>query len=303
MLPTSLQGRMDGHDGSLGGVRENQGIPGTCSWDMTITPKCGWGGTDGVQQSTAGWLARYPVFEPHWQVTLADATASGVVTWKDKTYTFTDQPFYAEKNWGGSFPIKWYWVQCNAFDNYPNLSVTAGGGIRKLPLLGNTEELGMVSIHYDGTFYEAVPWTGDMSWNVSPWGKWILRGRCTAGNRLFEAEVVATCDPQTTPGVVLRAPTEKEGLVYFCRDSFMADTTLSLWPLEWDGEAKDYVRSGPPLVDAAKSRQGGVEVGGGPWWDVWKGNSRMRQPMKGLVRFPYLADQLKNRLEGVNFLR
>ncbi len=55
--------------------------------------------------STIGWLAKYPVFEPHWQVTLADATASGVVIWKNKTFHFHEEPFYAEKNWGGQFYI------------------------------------------------------------------------------------------------------------------------------------------------------------------------------------------------------
>lgn len=101
MLPTSLQGRIDGNDGSLGSVRD--GIPGTCSWDITIQPKCGWGNVNQPQKSTAGWLAKYPVFEPHWQVTLADATASGIVIWKNKTFHFREEPFYAEKNWGGQF--------------------------------------------------------------------------------------------------------------------------------------------------------------------------------------------------------
>lgn len=302
MLPTSLQGRIRGHDGSLGGVRDNQGIPGTCSWDMTIVPNYGWGDaypSSEPQKSTAGWLANYPIFEPQWQVTMADATATGVVTWKNQTYHFQNQPFYAEKNWGGSFPLKWYWVQCNSFSNIKNnLTVTAGGGIRKLPFLaGKTEELGMVSIHYNGSFYEAVPWTGDMSWEVSPWGKWILHGRCTSGNRLFEAEVIATCD--RSPGVVLRAPTEKDGLAYFCRDSFLADLTLSMWEIEWNEDIQDYVRC-RTIIDGAISSQGGVEVGGGPWYDVWKGTSKMRQPMKALVAFPYFLDRWRKKIKLKN---
>ena len=129
-------------------------------------------------------------------------------------------------------------MQCNAFDGYDRLSVTAGGGTRKIPL-GQIESLGMVSVHCDGVFYEAVPWTGSMEWDVDCWGKWILNGRCTSGKRLFEAEVRATCNQ---PGVTLRAPTQNDGLAYFCRDSFLADTTLSLWALRWDDDAKDYVR-------------------------------------------------------------
>ena len=76
MLPHSLQGKLIGHDGSKGGVHKNQGIPGKCDWDMEITPIYGWGDTSiekdtkeqnfHPQLSSAGWLASYPVFEPHW---------------------------------------------------------------------------------------------------------------------------------------------------------------------------------------------------------------------------------------------
>ena len=327
MLPTSLQGRLVGRDGAerdavrLGpvmnggnddgdsddennsagiGSRPPSFAPAVCDFDMTIAPLAGWGDDRGGarQRSTAGWLAGFAVFEPHWQVTLADARATGTVNWNGTLYNFADAPFYAEKNWGGAFPSKWYWVQCNAFEGYDRLTVTAGGGTRKIPL-GQTESLGMVSIHYDGVFYEAVPWTGSMEWDVDTWGKWVLRGRCTSGERLFEAEVRATCDPATTPGVTLRAPTQKDGLAYFCRDSFLADTTLSLWALRWDDDAKDYVRvDGPPIIDCATSKQGGVEVGGGPWYDSWKATSKMKQPMRSLVAFPYKLSRLRQKIWG-----
>ena len=93
MLPTSLIGRIAGHDGSKGGVKDGQGIPGDCSWDLKLDPFFGWGTSR--QFSTAGWLASYPVFEPHWQITMADAKASGTITWKGETFTFEDAPFYA----------------------------------------------------------------------------------------------------------------------------------------------------------------------------------------------------------------
>eukprot|EP00978_Attheya_sp_CCMP212_P026654 scaffold88174_cov57-Attheya_sp.AAC.1 len=308
MLPNSLQGRVDGHDGSLGGVYDGQGVAGSCEFDITVDPIVGWGdnaigakGKTAHQKSTAGWLASSSVFEPHWQVTMADGRATGSVRWKNTTYNFADAPFYAEKNWGGSFPSKWYWAQCNAFDGYTekdgtHLSVTAGGGTRKIPL-GKTEDLGMVSVHYNGTFYEAVPWTGTMEWDVSPWGRWVMTGKCTSGPRLFEVKITAHCDPEKVPGVVLRAPTLKDGMVYFCKDSFLAETTLSLWELTKDKVTKELVRvDGPPIIDCAKSSQGAVEVGGGPWWNDWKGVSDMKQPMKGLVRFPYAFQRIKRKI-------
>lgn len=298
VLPTHLQGRIHGHDGSKGGVLDGQGVPGYCEFDMTIFPLCGWGGTE--QKSTAGWLASFSVFEPHWQVTLADARATGRVTWKNKTYEFEDAPFYAEKNWGAALPTKWYWTQCNSFDGYsapgePQLSVTAGGGVRQTPL--GKESLGMICVHYDGVFYEAVPWTGVMEWEVATWGSWFLKGRCTTGERPFEVEFTCKVDPQKTPGLVFRAPTPDEGMVYFCRDTFEADSVLSLWELVWDDTSKTYIRrEGPPIIDAASSSQGGAEVGGGPWWDTWRRVSEMRHLVKALVQLPYRIDRLRRKL-------
>jgi tocopherol cyclase len=257
---THLLGRIRGHDGSAG-VLQGMGKEGYCEFDFSISPMCGWGGSDSnKQKSTAGWLASFEVFEPHWQVTMADARASGSVTWENTTYVFEDEPFYAEKNWGNALPSKWYWTQCNSFEGYDELSITAGGGIRKLPF-GQKEALGMIGVTLNGTFYEAVPWNGMMSWNVSAWGHWSLQGECTAGNKPFAVEVQYKCDPSILPGLVFRAPTPDEGMVYFCRDTFEASTTLSLWELISDENGR-LVRKFPPVIDNATSAHGGAEVGG-----------------------------------------
>jgi tocopherol cyclase len=320
--PHRLQGKLRGHDGqcgifnddsiddniqSLSSARSN--TPGTCEYDMHITPISGWGDDVQGQKSTAGWLANYGVFEPHWQVTQADGRASGFVTWKGKRYEFQNAPFYAEKNWGGSFPIKWFWCQCNSFTvingqeigytaaadgmdhSTPTLSVTAGGGTRKLPLLRSKESLGMLSVHYNGIFYEATPWLGTMDWEISDWGYWKMTGECTGGAHKFHAELEAICD---VPGVKLRAPTEKDGMVYFCRDSFLAEVTLKLWDLVWDKDQNDWIKG--DLIVEATSSQAAVEIGGGPWWDTWKDKSIMKQPMKGLVRLPYRLANTKKLL-------
>jgi hypothetical protein len=204
ILPFHFQGRLCGHDGMLGGVKVNQGKnKGIVEYDFEVQPVAGWGNypplsssldTNNVpsakehneknnhyrQLSTAGWLASFPVFEPHWQVTMAHARASGCLNWNGTVYNFNDAPFYGEKNWGecvidvrhpksaffshsvdvhlqshrnletsgGAFPKKWYWAQCNSFDDYPDLAFTSGGGIRQLPfsfLPGKqTETLGLI---------------------------------------------------------------------------------------------------------------------------------------------------------------
>ncbi|KAL7479167.1 hypothetical protein ACHAW6_004907 [Cyclotella cf. meneghiniana] len=256
------------------------------------------GGNYYRQYSTAGWLASYPVFEPHWQITMAHARATGTLKWNGTLYQFYDAPFYGEKNWGGAFPTKWYWAQCNSFENHPDLAFTAGGGIRQLPFSflsrKRTETLGMIGIHFNGTFYEIVPWTGEMEWKVWPWGRWEFRGRCTdKSGKQFEAEVVAFTEEDVS-GVLLRAPTKDEGMQYFCRDSGFGRVTLSLWMLEWDDDIGDYVRKREqPLIDRAQSNQCAVEVGGGPWWDVWSVSSKMSSSLKWMVRLPY---RLRNTL-------
>jgi len=297
VLPRHLLGRVRGHDGTKGGVLDGQGLPGTCDFDFAVEPSCGWGDVyRSEQKSTGGWLASFAVFEPHWQVTMADARATGTVTWKNRTYDFVDAPFYAEKNWGAALPSKWYWTQCNSFEGYNQLSVTAGGGVRKIPF-GRQEALGMVSVHYDGKFYEAVPWTGNMEWEVATWGSWLMKGNSTFGDRPFEVEVAYKCEPSKTPGLVFRAPTPEDGMVYFCRDTFEAKTTLSLWELEWNHKEKRYVRkAGPPLIDCATSSQGGAEIGGGPWWSKWKRQSIVKQPIKALLRFPFRVQSLRRKI-------
>lgn len=40
---------------------------------------------------------------------------AGWIEWGDRRYEFEDAPSYSEKNWGGSFPFKWFWVRTSFF--------------------------------------------------------------------------------------------------------------------------------------------------------------------------------------------
>lgn len=91
------------------------------AWCYTTRPLYGWGGRDpghaseeplpAGQQATAGWLAAFPVFEPHWQVCMAAGLSSGWIRAGRSVVHFRGAPSYAEKNWGASFPLKWFWVR------------------------------------------------------------------------------------------------------------------------------------------------------------------------------------------------
>uniref|UniRef100_A0A2P2JB86 Uncharacterized protein MANES_16G072000 n=1 Tax=Rhizophora mucronata TaxID=61149 RepID=A0A2P2JB86_RHIMU len=80
-------------------------------WEYSTRPIYGWGNVGSKQKSTAGWLAAFPVFEPHWQICMAAGLSTGWIEWDGELFEFNNAPSYSEKNWGGGFPRKWFWVR------------------------------------------------------------------------------------------------------------------------------------------------------------------------------------------------
>ncbi|MBE9046793.1 tocopherol cyclase family protein [Pleurocapsales cyanobacterium LEGE 10410] len=218
-----------------------------CRWEYHIKPVYGWGNPQQPQQSSAGWLSFLPVFEPGWQITMAHGLATGWIEWRGKYYQFTSAPAYSEKNWGSSFPQKWFWLNCNSFSREPDLALTAGGGIRQV--LWWHEEVALIGIHHQGKFYEFAPWNSEVSWQIEPWGKWQLQGRSAE----YEVTLVGKTD---LSGTYVRTPTAK-GLVFNCRDTTKGKLDLEL---------RD--RQGKIIIQAS-SIQAGLEVGGAPWDRAW----------------------------------
>jgi len=231
------------------GVISDPGSDRACSWQYSIQPVYGWGNKGNWQQSTAGWLSFLPIFEPGWQILMAHGLATGWIEWKGKRYHFTDAPAYSEKNWGGAFPQKWFWLNCNSFDGEPDLALTAGGGRRGV--LWWMESVAMVGLHYRGKFYEFVPWNSEVYWDILPWGRWQMQAR----NAEYEIELIGTTD---LPGTALRAPTTN-GLAFCCRDTMQGQLSLQL-----------RSRGSTQLILEAKSSLCGLETGGGPWNEPWR---------------------------------
>jgi tocopherol cyclase len=220
-------------------------------WQYAIAPVYGWGGPDRPQQqSTAGWLSQWQIFEPGWQILMAHGLATGWVDWQGQRYEFANAPAYSEKNWGGAFPQKWFWLNCNAFEGEPDLALTAGGGRRAV--LGWMESVAMVGIHYQGQFYEFVPWNAQVRWKIHPWGYW----RMQAERDRYEVELVGKT---TLPGTLVRTPTAN-GLDFCCRDTTNGMVTLTLWE-RGNGRSRQVLQAQSDLC--------GLEVGGGPWQEAW----------------------------------
>jgi tocopherol cyclase len=228
------------------GILNISGQP-TCRWCYHTQPIYGWGNLQWFQQSTGGLLSFLPIFEPGWQVLMAHGLATGWIEWQGNRYEFTDAPTYSEKNWGRSFPKKWFWLNCNCFQEEPDLALTAGGGRRQV--LTWMEEVGMIGIHYQGEFYEFVPWNAQVHWQIDPWGKWQMQ----ADNYLFQVELTGNTDLM---GTMVQVPTEN-GLVYRCRDTTRGLLSLTL---------RD--RSGKTIISATSSLAG-LETGGQNWPTPW----------------------------------
>jgi len=79
----------------------------------------------------------------------------------------------------------------------------------------------------------------------------------TAERADYRVELTGTTD---LPGIELRAPT-LEGMVFGCRDTALGEVKLRLWRRQGSYQT---------LVLSATSGQCGLEVGGGPWDDVWE---------------------------------
>ena len=61
---------------------------------------------------------------------MARGLASGWVEWDGQRTEFAQAPAYWEKNWGGGFPDKWFWVQCNSWDDAQcDAALTAVGAL------------------------------------------------------------------------------------------------------------------------------------------------------------------------------
>ncbi len=241
------------HEGYQATATQHQGkllIPSGASarWQYQVQPIYGWGNSGDRQQSTAGWLSSLQIFEPGWQVLMAHGLATGWIEWNSTRYIFTQAPAYAEKNWGGAFPQQWFWINCNNFEQEPDLALTAVAGQRRV--LGWQESPGMVGIHYRGKFYEFVPWNAQVHWQVEPWGMWHI----WAKNQHYAVEVVGSTDRSPTS---VRVPTA-EGLVFACQDTTHGYVEVKLWK----GDRTQ-------LLFHTHSHTCGLETGG-KWTGTWR---------------------------------
>jgi tocopherol cyclase len=124
--------------------------------------------------------------------------------------------YYSEKNWGRSFPQKWFWLNCNALMGCPT---------SPLPLGGSPSSAGLDGVGGDGRHsprrqvLRVCAWNAQVTWHITPWGYWHMR--CDRPD--YVVEVTGTSN---LPGIPLRAPTH-QGMAFCCRDTALGDLSLS----------------------------------------------------------------------------
>jgi len=266
--------RMQHWDGDGCGYELSSGgccgvISGGISWMIRYSALNSWGDRDSAySRCTATRLSRLRAFEPGWQVLVAHGVGlNGVINYGGKSYALDGCRIYIEKNWGRSFPSKWWWLQANAFPSIPDLSITAVGATRTV--INWEETVGMIAIHYRGTLYEFANWNSDVNWEVK-WGEWSAEAKSCSG---YLARVCARTEEN---GVWVRGPT-KNGMIPNVRDAMNGRLTVSLSDPDGNFLLKQVVCSTAQ-----------VEIGGdvGDVGDVgdWKANvRRMGKAMRGFV--------------------
>jgi len=289
---------------------KNSAVLEYVEWDIDVTPLKTYGSGSGGATATAGkderaneggispagWLTSLPLLEPHYQILFAHALASGYIECDGKRTEFTDVPFYAEKNWGsGGFPRKWFWMQCNSFPHYPDLSVVCTGANRGVLVSpGTYEDVGMIAIHYGDLFVQFSPVGANKStktnnsyvgedvlvksttfeWKVHPWGHWEV----IAKGDEYECIVTGTCEQDLTKckTTVLRAPAPdtETGMLPLCRETFSGDMTVSLYKINREKQKRT-----PIFENASSESTACLEVGGGPWEAPWEIQADVKDPL------------------------
>ncbi|MDB9525533.1 tocopherol cyclase family protein [Oscillatoria sp. CS-180] len=222
-------------------------------WNYAVKPIYGWGPPQSISLATAEWLSYFPIFEPGWQVLMAHGLATGWAEWQGERYDFEDAPAYAEKNWGGAFPERWFWIQANAFED-SDLTITAAGGRRQI--LGQFETVGLVGLHFQGRFITLSSLKSSMAWRVEPWGVW----RVALQNYRYRIVLQGTA---AAPPSQVRVPT-LEGLKFQCWDTTHGRLRVQVW------ERSPLLAPSDSLILDVSTDLAGLEVGGRGWENLWE---------------------------------
>ncbi len=155
-------------------------------------PKRAYGGLGGAHA--------LPGLTQYWHPHLFAAEVRGSAVAGGDAFTLDGAGAYAEKNWGGGFPDRWWWGQAHDFGEDVSVAF-AGGPVGVGPA---TVDATAVVVRLDGTVLRCRP-TGAVELGS---GSWRLRAR--AGGRRVEIEGAA--DPATAHALTVPVPSERRAV-------------------------------------------------------------------------------------------
>ena len=155
-------------------------------------PKRAYGGLGGAHA--------LPGLTQYWHPHLFAADVRGSVVAGGDAFTLDGAGAYAEKNWGGGFPDRWWWGQAHDFGD--DVSVAFAGG--PVGLGPATVDATAVVVRLDGTVLRCRP-TGAVELGT---GSWRLRARA-AGRRV---EIEGAADPATAHALTVPVPSERRAV-------------------------------------------------------------------------------------------
>lgn len=138
-----------------------------------------------------------PRLSQYWHPHLFAADVRGSVVAGESAFTLDGAGAYAEKNWGGGFPDRWWWGQAHDFGDDVSVAFAGGPvGIGRARLHATA-----AVVRLDGTVLRCRP---PASIAVGD-GTWRLRAR--AGSHRVEVE--GTAEPGTAHALTVPLPAER----------------------------------------------------------------------------------------------
>jgi len=169
-----------------------------CRLDATLSAPVGWprrafGGLGGAHA--------VPGLTQYWHPHLFAAEVRGSVVAGADTFRLDGAGAYAEKNWGGGFPDRWWWGQAHDFGE--DVSVAFAGG----PVgVGRARMRATAAVvRLDGTVLRCRP----LAAMELGHGAWRLRARAAGGRQLV---LEGAADPATAHTLSVPVPSERRAV-------------------------------------------------------------------------------------------
>ncbi len=165
---------------------------------------------DVALESTVGWPRRafgglggahaLPGLSQYWHPHLFAAAVRGTVAAGPASFSLDGAGAYAEKNWGGGFPDRWWWGQAHDFGDPVSVAFAGGPvGVGRARLHATA-----VAVRLGSTVLRGRP---PASASVAD-GAWRLRARAGA----HRIEVEGAADPGTAHTLTVPVPAERRAV-------------------------------------------------------------------------------------------